>query len=152
MPRSEITRLAVRAAAVLAAGWLSMAGAAEYRSVGADAAVLFDAPSAKARKLFVIGHGYPLEIVVIVEGWTKVRDANGDVTWIETRQLSDQRTVMVTAPRAQVRQAADDGAPLVFEAQQSVLLELVGVAGAWLQVRHPDGLTGFVKASQVWGA
>ena len=128
------------------------AGAAEFRSVAENAAILYDAPSAKAKKLYVVGQGYPLEVVVVVEGWSKVRDANGDLTWIESRLLTDRRTVVVKTPLAQVRETADDGAPVVFQAQQNVLLELVEVAGGWLRVRHRDGQAGFVRAAQVWGA
>ena len=120
---------------------LACAGAvaADFRSVSENAAVLFDAPSAKSKKLYVVNHGYPLEIVVVVEGWSKVRDANGDLMWIESRHLADRRTVLVKAPLAQVREAADDSAPMVFQAQQNVLLELLEVAGGWLRVRHRDG-------------
>jgi len=129
------------------------AGAAEFRSVAGNAAVLYDAPSAKAKKLYVLGHGYPLEVVVVVEGWSKVRDAGGELTWVESKLLSDKRTVMVKQPFAQVREAADDKAPVTFQAEQNVLLELLESAGGgWLRVRHRDGQSGFIRASQVWGA
>ena len=114
--------------------------------------MLYDAPSAKSKKLYVVNHGYPLEIVVVVEGWSKVRDASGDLMWIESRHLADRRTVLVKAPLAQVREAADDSAPMVFQAQQNVLLELLEVAGGWLRVRHRDGQAGYVRVTQVWGA
>lgn len=133
-------------------GWAAMVLAADYRSVADNAAVLYDAPSAKAKKLFVVSQGYPFEIVVVVEGWSKVRDAAGDLTWIESKHLTDKRTVLVKAPLAQVRAAADDNSPVVFQAQQSVQLDLVEVAGGWLRVRHRDGQAGFIKVSQVWGA
>jgi len=141
--------MAVAAAALAAAP----AAAAEFRSVAGSAAVLYDAPSAKARKLYVLGHGYPLEVVVVVEGWSKVRDASGELTWVESKLLSDKRTVMVKQSLAQVRTAADDSAPVAFQAEQNVLLELLETAGGgWLRVRHRDGPSGFIRASQVWGA
>jgi SH3-like domain-containing protein len=93
-----------------------------------------------------------VEVVVVVEGWTKVRDAGGELTWIESKRLSDKRTVLVKAGLAQVREAASDAAPLVFEASQDVLLELLGIAsGGWLRVRHRDGQAGYVRVAQVWG-
>jgi SH3-like domain-containing protein len=138
---------------VLAAGGIAPAAALEFRSVSENAAVLYDAPSAKANKLYIVNNGYPVEVVVAVEGWVKVRDINGDLTWIESKNLTDRRTVMVKVPLAQVRQSADDNAPVVFQAQQNVILDLVeATGGGWLRVRHRDGQTGFVKASQVWGA
>jgi SH3-like domain-containing protein len=138
-------------AGVLALGAVA-AGAADYRSVSDGVAVLYDAPSAKSKKLFIVNQGYPLEIVVVVEGWSKVRDASGDLLWIESKHLTDKRTVLVKAPLAQVREAADDNSPVVFQAQQNVLLEVVESSGAWLRVRHRDGQAGFVKVAQVWGA
>ena len=147
----DALRFALRAGFLLAAV-SAVAAAAEFRSVGENAAILYDAPSAKSKKLFVVGHDYPLEIVVIVEGWTKVRDANGELAWIESRRLAEKRMLIVTAPVAQVRETADDHSPIVFQAQQSVLLEMLEVTGGWIRVRHPDGQAGYVKASQVWGA
>jgi len=147
-----LSRLAVSTALVMGAVSAFHAGAAEFRSVAESAAVLYDAPSAKAKKLYVVGHGYPVEVVVVVEGWSKVRDASGELTWIESRLLSEKRTVVVRIPLAQVRESADDSAPVAFQAQQNVLLELLEVAGnGWLRVRHRDGPSGFVRVAQVWG-
>src|SRR5262249_15911945 len=125
---------------------------ADYRSVADNAAVLYDAPSAKSRKVFVVNQGYPLELVVVVEGWSEVRDAGGDLLWIESKSLTDKRTVLVKTPLAEVRESADEAAPVVFQAQQNVLLDVVETAGAWLKVRHRDGQAGFVRINQVWGA
>ena len=144
-----ILRLAALVVALL--GW-TCAAAADFRSVSENVAILYDAPSAKSKKLFVVSQGYPFEVVVVVEGWSKVRDASGDLTWIESRQLADKRTVLIKTPVAQVREAADDNAPVVFEAQQNVLLDLIEVAGGWLRVRHRDGQAGYVRVSQAWGA
>ncbi len=138
-------------AAMLAA--LAPTGAAEFRSIADNAAVLYDAPSAKAKKLYVIGRNYPVEIVVIVEGWTKVRDAGGELAWIESKYLSERRTVMVKVRLADIRQAADDSAPLAFQAEQNVLLDLVELTGTgWARVAHRDGQSGYVRLNQVWGA
>ena len=138
---------------VLIAALAAPAWALEFRSVAENAAVLYDAPSVKAKKLYIVNGGYPVEVVVMVEGWVKVRDAAGDLSWIESRYLSAKRTVMVKVPLAAVRQSADDNAPVVFQARQNVILDLLEVAGGgWLQVRHDDGQSGFIRASQVWGA
>jgi SH3-like domain-containing protein len=128
------------------------AAALEFRAVGEPVAVLYDAPSAKSTRLFVVNRGYPLEILVALTDWTKVRDATGAMAWIETRHLTDRRTVMVRVPVADVRREADENAPLVFQAQQNVVLDLVAVgSGGWIQIRHPEGGTGFVRTQHVWG-
>jgi len=133
---------------MLAAG----ANAGEFRSVAENAAVLYDAPSARATKLYVIGRSYPLEIVVGLGGWTKIRDAGGELAWIETRSLSERRTVMVKTRLADIRQAADDKAQVAFQAEQNVLLDLNELTGTgWARVTHRDGQSGYIKLSQVWG-
>ncbi len=126
--------------------------AGEFRSIGENATPMYDAPSVKANKLFVASKFYPVEVIVQVDNWTKVRDVAGDLAWVEKKTLSDTRTVVVTAPLADVRLKPDDGAPLVFQARRGVALEIVELgAGPWVKVRHRDGQTGFVRANQVWG-
>lgn len=126
--------------------------AAEFRSVQDDAAVLYDAPSRAATPLFVVQRHYPLEVIVSLEAWIKVRDHAGALTWIEKKALGDKRMVLVTAPVLEARVRAEDGAPLAFSAAQNVVLELLEAAPAgWLRVRHADGATGFARPAQVWG-
>lgn len=126
--------------------------AAEFRSVQENAAVLYDAPSRAATPLFVVQRNYPLEVIVNLEAWVKVRDHAGALTWVEKKALGERRMVLVTVPSADVRQRPEESAPLVFAAAQNVALELVEIAtGGWLRVRHADGATGFVRAAQVWG-
>ena len=137
----------------LAAQGAQYALAAEFRAATEDAVVLFDAPSAQSQKLFIVSQGYPLEVIVVLQGWIKVRDANGALSWAEVNKVSAKpRTVMVKTPVAQIRQAADDNAPVVFQALHNVVMELSEVvAGGWLRVRHRDGAAGFVRVAQVWG-
>jgi SH3-like domain-containing protein len=49
--------------------------------------VFYDGPSAKARKLSVLSQGYPVEILVTLDAWLKVRDASGELAWIEAKEL-----------------------------------------------------------------
>ena len=125
--------------------------ALEYRSV-TEAVAVYDAPSVKAKPLFVVLAGTPVELVVSLEGWSKVRDSKGDLTWIEKKHLAEKRNVIVRAERAQVRAAAEDKAALVFEAERDVVLDLIEAApGGWVKVRNRDGQAGFLKVAQVWG-
>jgi len=117
---------------------------------------MYDAPSVKAKPLYVIGREVPLEVIVNVEGWLKVRDAGGSVAWIEKKSIADKRMLTVRAATADVLANPEPNAPVVFKAEQNVLLELADTAYAtvtpgWAKVRHRDGQTGFVRVSQVWG-
>jgi SH3-like domain-containing protein len=113
----------------------------------------------KAKPLFVLGRDTPLEVIVPVEGWIKVRDVGGTIGWVEKRALADKRTLVVRVPLADVRAIPDDGAPVVFRAEQNVLLELAEPATSasttampgWVGVKHRDGQAGYVRIAQVFG-
>lgn len=136
---------------LLASGFPLAAGAGDFRTV-ATATVLYDTPSQRGSKVFVIRRDTPVEVVVSLEGWSKVRDAEGGLAWIEKSKLGEKRSVIVTAGRAEIRERAEEGAPLAFEAEKNVSLEFLEMApGGWIRVRHRDGLAGFVRANQVWG-
>lgn len=146
-PIKSATALALVLA--LLPGW---AAALDFRSVTAERAVLFDAPSLQAKKLYVVGKFFPVEVLVSLDSFTKVRDSAGELFWIERKNLGETRTVVVTVPRAEIRQAPGKDAPLVFQAERDVALELLETTrSGWAKVRHAGGQSGYVTISQVWG-
>lgn len=142
-------RRALLGAIALAA---AAAGAAEYRALGDAPAILYDAPSTRADRLFVASRQYPFEVLVKLDQWTKVRDANGEVAWVENRALGTRAMAMVTVPLADVRASASTQSALVFEAYKHVLLEVLEPpADGWVKVRHRDGQSGFIRVAHIWG-
>jgi SH3-like domain-containing protein len=127
------------------------AHAFEYVSV-ATPSILYDAPSLKAKKLFVAARYLPLEQIVSLNNWVKVRDSSHHLYWIEKRALSSRRFVTVSLSVAMVRENPDMNSNVVFLAPQQLALEWQEDAGnGWLKIRHIDGTTGYVKTSEVWG-
>lgn len=145
---------ALAAAALVVAAGLSPAAAraAEFRSVASAGAVLYDGPSAKARKLWIAPRGMPVEVLASPDPvWVKARDVGGDQFWIPRRDLSDARSLITVAP-ATIRQGASEGASPVLQLERGVLLEPIEpAAGGWVRVRHREGATGWVRADEVWG-
>lgn len=138
-------------ALALAAGASSVL-AAEFRSVGVAVAVLYDGPSAQARRLWLAPRGTPLEVLSTVAPWVRVRDVSGDVAWVDRGDLVAQRTVVARA-QAPVRSAGQEGAEVLFVVERGVGLELldpVAISG-WLRVRHRSGASGWIRASDIWG-
>jgi SH3-like domain-containing protein len=143
----------MRAAALLLALAALPAAGAEFRALGDRPAILYDAPSTRADRLFVASRQYPFEVLVKLDNWTKVRDANGEVAWVENAAFGSRVTVLVTVPLADVRAAPNVQSPLVFEAYKHVILEAVEpAAGEWIKVRHRDGQLGYIRMAHVWGA
>lgn len=117
----------------------------------AEPAVLYDANSLKAKRLFVATRYLPLEQVVVLADWVKVRDSSGKLYWIEKRNVSSKRYVVVTAAQADVHREADTGSGLAFRATKQLGLEWLGNSDGWVRVRHADGSSGYIKSSDVWG-
>ncbi len=138
--------------ALLSAFAAPSAQALEFKSVGADPAVAYDAPSAKGRKVYVAPRGMPIETVLTYGDWTKVRDSVGDLFWLESKALTPKRMLIVKVANAKVRANPDDASAAVFSADKGVLLELAEPAtSGWLKIKHRDGQSGYVKSTEVWG-
>lgn len=139
-------------ALALALSLASSAGfAIEFRSV-AQPAILYDTPSDKGRKLAIILAGTPVEVVVALDKWIKVRDPDGALTWIERRALAERRTVLVTVARTNVRQQAEETSPAVFATVKNAVLDIAEApANGWVKVRHRDGASGYLRINEVWG-
>jgi SH3-like domain-containing protein len=128
------------------------AQAFDFKAIGDAPAVMYDAPTQKGIKRFIAPAGMPVEVVHVSGEWSKVRDASGEMLWVETKALGAKRTVVVTVANAKIHAKAEDSAALVFSADKGVLLDMVEpVASGWIKVRHRDGQSGYVRASEVWG-
>ncbi len=128
------------------------AAGAFYAAIGDKPAIIYDAPSAKAQKTFILSRQHPVEILVKLDKWIKIRDADNTVGWIESSALSTNRTVQVFVNSAEIRVMPNPNAAIVFDAVRLVVLDATGPAvNGWLPVRHRDGQTGYVNRSQVWG-
>lgn len=124
----------------------------EFRSVAVNGAILYDGPSFKATRVYLVSKQYPLEIISRSGEWVKVRDAHGDFSWIAANTLSEKRTVLVTAAVAAVRAAPQENSAVVFRAEKNVVLELADPPSSiWIRVRHRDGQSGYVRLDQIWG-
>ncbi len=127
--------------------------ALEYRSVAVPKAILYDAPSNSAKKILLLSQYYPVEIIVNLGDWIKVRDAQGSISWVEAKQLSSKRTVMVNINHAEIRQLAQASSALMATLDKAVVLEVVDLKlnNGWLKVKHRDGIIGYILISSTWG-
>lgn len=126
--------------------------ALEFMSVSVPAAVSYDSPSRNGKKLYIMRALTPVEVLVKISGFSKVRDTEGSIMWIASQELSTKRYVVVTADKGEIRQTANATAKVLAELDKWVALELIdGDNRQWAKVRHQDGVIGFVRTTQVWG-
>lgn len=131
---------------------VSPVNAVDFVSVRDSTAILYDAPSIEAKKLFVVNRYMPFEQVVTLNSWVKVRDRSGSLYWIEKRTLSNERYVFALLPVVDVRAAPDTTAARAFQVRQQIAMQFIESTGTgWIKVRHQDGNAGYVRSTEVWG-
>ena len=128
------------------------ASALEYRSIALAKVISYDAPSKEASKLFILSSGYPVEVIVNLGDWLKVRDALGGLSWVEAKSLSTKNTALVLT-KTDIKATEDGASALVATVEKDVVLELVAGAtkSGWQKVKHRDGVIGFVPVDKLWG-
>ena len=91
-------------------------------------------------------------MIVDLGAWLKVRDAQGGLNWVETKQVSKKRTLLVKQV-TDIKKSAEESAVKVASVEKDVLLELVAFQAniPWVQVKHASGVQGYVPSDMVWG-
>lgn len=124
----------------------------DYRSVATPSTVFYSGPSAQARRVAVASRYYPVEVLITSGDWLKVRDSSGELAWVESKHLSPKRMVIVTAATSQLKQKPEVAAAPAGQVERGVVLEFIETAGAWIKVKHRDGITGYLPIADSWGA
>ena len=133
--------------------FISQSAYAEFRSVAYAKTILYEAPSATTKRVYLVGEGYPLEIIVNLGDWLKVRDPYGTLSWAESKNLQSKRTVIVKVDKANIYKDPESKSALVATIEKDVVIELSDplIANGWIKVRYQQDLDGYIQTSQVWG-
>ena len=113
-------------------------------------AVLYDSHSLEADKLFVLTAGHPLHQIAVVDGWRKVVTYDDKTGWVRESLVRSWSGAVTTKNNVAVHAKPANQSSTVFYAQKGVLLEMLDIKGAWVEVLHRDGETGYVLINQVW--
>jgi SH3-like domain-containing protein len=132
---------------------ISQSAYAEFRSVSSGKTILYEAPSATTKKVYLVGEGYPLEIIVNLGDWLKVRDSSGTLSWVESKNLQSKRTVIVKVDKANIYKEPESKSALIATTEKDVVIELSDplITNGWIKVRYQQDLDGYIQTSQVWG-
>lgn len=133
--------------------FISQSAYAEFRSVATSKTILYEAPSATTKRVYLVDEGYPLEIIVNLGDWLKVRDPYGTLSWAESKNLQSKRTVIVKVDKANIYKDPESKSALVATIEKDVVIELSDplIANGWIKVRYQQDLDGYIQTSQVWG-
>lgn len=131
----------------------TFAHALEFKSVSAQKAILYDAPSTSSKKMLLLSQAYPVEVIVNLKDWLKVRDALGTIYWVEAKDLTNTRTVLVKTD-TKLLAKNEVNAATVATIEKNVLLQIAEtqVVNGYIKVKHRDGVTGYLPITVLWGA
>lgn len=93
--------------------------------------------------------GLPVVVVRESNEWWRIRDPQGDETWIKSSQLAGNRTVVATAPGAVLRKPGP-GAPVQATFVAGSVLQLKSCVDGWCQV-EAEGRAGHAPEHLFWG-
>lgn len=127
---------------------------ADFMSVKADQAFLHEAPSGSTKKVYIVTKGYPLEVIVSLKEWKKVKDHEGLINWIKTSDLSSKKTVLNLKNNNSIYLKPNSSSPLLANVNENVTLELLDTKKIddWIKVYSKVGdIEGYIKVTNLWG-
>jgi SH3-like domain-containing protein len=92
----------------------------------------------------------PVEILVAVEHWRRIRDWQGTLGWVHEKMIWNRREVMITGGVRGLHKEPDPVSPLVARAEPGVIGKLVECRGAWCQIEAGD-YSGWVQRGDFFG-
>jgi len=95
--------------------------------------------------------GLPVQVIDEYQHWRRIVDSDDAGGWVYHALLSGRRTVVVTADLATLRADPMPDAAPVAHAEQGVVARLKECEAGWCRVTA-DGIEGWVRAAEVWGA
>lgn len=101
--------------------------------------------------LWELGKGYPLKVVQKKGNWIKVTDFEGDVGWLYKTLITSVPYLIVKKDRINIRSGPGNDYKIKGKANYGVVLRTLKIIKGWAQVKHEDGLQGWVKRDLVWG-
>lgn len=101
-----------------------------------------------------IQKGTPVMIIAKYDHWRKIKDSDGDESWIHKNMLSSKRFVIVTNSTARLMDQTNNASKITAYIKKNVILELIAVRGKWCNVSFRGNIgkfSGWIKKSDVFG-
>jgi len=122
-----------------------------FQSLRAEKAHLRAGPGKEypARATYVRA-GLPVEVIAEWNVWRQVRDAEGEVGWIDRALLQTDRHFLITGTTRTLVARPDVSAPPVLRAEPGVVFRIVTCAELWCRL-EADGRSGWLLREQGFG-
>jgi SH3-like domain-containing protein len=134
----------------LAFCFAAQAVAAEYGSVTKDGVNIRSGPDDKAEIYWEVFKDFPLKVLQRKGQWAQIEDFEGDTGWIFGQLLSDKKTVIIKAKKANIRVGPGENFEITASALYGVVFTAGKTEGDWVQISHADGTKGWIHKTLIW--
>lgn len=93
--------------------------------------------------------GLPVQVVAETENWRRIRDPEGDLSWMHKRTLDGVRAVVATA-ETPLRERARPDEEIVAVAEPGAVLSLDRCLAGWCRLEAGE-YEGWAQAATLWG-
>ncbi|VWX61660.1 Peptide-binding protein [Burkholderiales bacterium 8X] len=128
-----------------------VASSKEMVSIGGAEVNMRSGPGTRYSSRWLLGEGYPLEVLGRRGAWLRVRDFEGDKGWIYRSLTNRKPHVVVDTAIANLRAAPSRSSSLVMKAARGDVLRILERRKGWILVRHERGTKGWIARRLVWG-
>jgi SH3-like domain-containing protein len=101
--------------------------------------------------------GVPVVVTAKYDNWRRIKDPDGDVSWIHKNQLSSKRSVIVVCESgANLMDGCGKTTNLIAHIKKNVIMTLLSVRGAWCKVEVRNGsdgkrYVGWIESEKAFG-
>lgn len=130
--------------------FFSGVGGAEQYTVRVPEANIRSGPGQANDLLWKVEQYHPVDVVEKKGEWYRFRDFEGDEGWIHNSLLNKTPAVIAKANESNVRSAPNTKSETLFKVEKGIPFKVLKREGAWIQIQHADGDTGWIHSSLVW--
>ncbi|OKY75848.1 MAG: peptide-binding protein [Desulfobulbaceae bacterium DB1] len=109
-------------------------------------------PSDTNEVKWVLGKGFPLQVLGSQGKWLKVKDFENDVGWVYGPLTSATPHAVVKIKIVNIRSGPGKKYKLIGQAKYGVVFRVLKKTPQWVQVRHDEsGKSGWISRNLLWG-
>ncbi|MBU4296626.1 MAG: SH3 domain-containing protein [Desulfobulbaceae bacterium] len=130
---------------------IPVTGAAKMVSIAKDEVHLRSGPSLKNEIKWVLGRGFPLQVVKSRGQWLQVRDFENDVGWVYASLTRPTPHMIVKTKLVNIRSGPGKKYKITGQARYGVVFRTLERSKYWVKIKHESGTTGWVARRLLWG-
>lgn len=127
------------------------AAAQQMASVDRNEVHMRAGPGTNHESLWLLGRGYPLQIIGRQGRWVQVRDFEADKGWVYRPLLGAKPHFVVKVKVANIRSRASTRGAVVGKARYGDVLRTLERTKDWVKVQQEGGAKGWVARRLLWG-